>query len=74
MDDGTVGPTEHLYDTAREICNRCPVQSDCLREAMENKERFGMWGGSAPIGRLRIERKHRRKRMLDRRAQEAEEE
>lgn len=72
MDDGTVGPTEHLYETAREICATCPVQSQCLQEAVDNKEQYGMWGGAAPIGRKRIERKHRRRRMIERRLQEAQ--
>lgn len=27
------------------VCARCPVRSDCLEYALENDERFGVWGG-----------------------------
>ena len=71
-DDGTIGAPISLYAQAKEICSVCPVRIDCLDEAMENKERYGCWGSLAPIERLRIERKHRRKRLLDRRKREGQ--
>lgn len=31
---------------ARAICNTCPVQLECLRSSIVNREEFGIWGGS----------------------------
>ncbi|GHF42446.1 hypothetical protein GCM10010218_24490 [Streptomyces mashuensis] len=30
---------------AKEICNRCPVIDACLRQALDNRERYGVFGG-----------------------------
>ena len=30
---------------AREICDQCPVAWDCLNFALQNDERYGVWGG-----------------------------
>ena len=30
---------------AKAYCRRCPVQADCLAHAIENDERYGVWGG-----------------------------
>ena len=30
---------------AKSICNRCPVTDKCLQYALDNDERFGIWGG-----------------------------
>lgn len=69
-DDGTVGADMRIYEEAKAICSVCPVREECLEHALLNKERFGLWGGLAPIERLRIERKHRRRRLLEKRANE----
>jgi WhiB family redox-sensing transcriptional regulator len=70
-DDGTIGaPISPLYDAAKEVCKRCSVRDQCLDYALVAKERYGCWGGLAPIERLRIERKHRRQRLLERRNNE----
>lgn len=75
LDDGTIweqfGDTSSAYDKARAVCNQCPIKELCLQDAMERKERFGMWGGLTPIERRRIERRDRRKRLQERRKQEA---
>lgn len=72
MDDGTIwekfGDTSTHYDEARKICDICPVKRECLNEALETKERFGMWGGLTPIERRRIERRDRRLRLKEKRA------
>lgn len=44
---------------AKRICGLCPVQTDCLRHALEAKERFGVWGGLSERERRTIERCHR---------------
>lgn len=69
-DDGTVGAPLTLYEDAKSICRSCVVKSECLDHALLMKERYGCWGGLAPIERLRIERKHRRQRLLERRNNE----
>jgi WhiB family transcriptional regulator, redox-sensing transcriptional regulator len=34
---------------AKQVCQRCPAREECLAYALENDERFGVWGGlSAP--------------------------
>jgi hypothetical protein len=74
-DDGTIyesyGDTTSFYEEARSICNGCPIKESCLAIAMENRERFGMWGGLTPIERRRIERSDRRARLNARRRAEA---
>lgn len=74
IDDGTIwgafGDTSHYYDEARTICNSCPVRKECLDHALENKERYGMWGGTTPIERRRVERAERRQRLKEKRRNE----
>lgn len=36
------------------ICNRCPIQVDCLNWAMETDQRHGSWGGTTPRQRRKI--------------------
>jgi Transcription factor WhiB len=71
IDDGTIweafGDTSSYYDEARQICSLCPVKTACLNYAMDNKERYGMWGGLTPIERRRIERTARRNRLKEKR-------
>ncbi len=32
-------------DQARELCGRCPLSAQCLAEAIERREPWGVWGG-----------------------------
>lgn len=34
---------------AKAICEECPVKFACLQSALDNKERFGIWGGADEI-------------------------
>ena len=37
---------DELDAHAKEICGMCAVRAACLDYALENKERFGIWGGA----------------------------
>ena len=41
---------------AKRICSACPVRNDCLDHALENDERFGIWGGFSERERRRAKR------------------
>jgi len=49
---------------AKEVCRGCVVREDCLEFALENGEKFGIWGGMSERERRRL----RRQRALARRA------
>jgi len=36
---------------AKQICAQCPVRRQCLQYALDNEERFGVWGGSDETSR-----------------------
>ena len=50
---------------AKEVCRGCVVREDCLEYALDNGEKFGIWGGMSERERRRL----RRARALERRAQ-----
>jgi WhiB family redox-sensing transcriptional regulator len=50
---------------AKEVCRGCVVREDCLEFALDNGEKFGIWGGMSERERRRL----RRARALERRAQ-----
>jgi WhiB family redox-sensing transcriptional regulator len=41
---------------ARAVCNQCPVRAQCLEYALNNKEQFGIWGGTSERERRRLRR------------------
>ena len=52
---------------AQQICNSCEVRSQCLSYAIDNREKFGIWGGTTPGQRsryLRILRNSKRNRDI----------
>ncbi len=45
---------------AKRICTGCEVRGECLEYALENDERFGIWGGMSERERRRLKRSDRR--------------
>jgi WhiB family redox-sensing transcriptional regulator len=45
------------YSLAQRICDRCPVQPECLEHALIHGERHGMWGGRTEHQRHKIRRR-----------------
>jgi WhiB family redox-sensing transcriptional regulator len=41
---------------AKEVCRGCEVSHDCLEFALQNLEKFGIWGGLSERERRRIRR------------------
>ncbi len=39
---------------AKKICGSCEVRSECLEYALENDERFGIWGGLSERERRKL--------------------
>lgn len=39
---------------AKRICRDCPVQAECLEEALASDARFGVWGGQSERERRRM--------------------
>lgn len=42
---------------AKSICATCPIKATCLETALENNERFGVWGGLTEDERYALRRK-----------------
>lgn len=42
---------------AKDICRRCPVQAECVDDALSREERFGIWGGLSERERRRINKR-----------------
>ena len=55
------GDTDSLR-AAKDMCSRCLVVQECLVYALNNNERYGIWGGKSTRERLMI---LRAKRMLE---------
>ena len=43
-------------ETAKGVCRRCPVKTQCLEYALANYEFFGIWGGESDRSRRRIKK------------------
>lgn len=52
------GPGKKTYTLyppeARDACRSCPVRKACLDFAVNNSEKYGMWGGKTPTERRRM--------------------
>lgn len=56
--------SEDLLDIARakHLCSTCPLRSDCLAEALERREPWGVWGGELFVNGRVLAHKRRRGR------------
>lgn len=45
---------------AKEVCRGCVVRQDCLQYALDNSEKFGIWGGLSERERRRLRRRRNR--------------
>jgi WhiB family redox-sensing transcriptional regulator len=41
---------------AKQICAGCPVRAECLQDALDRDERFGVWGAQTARERDRLRR------------------
>ncbi|GGH37621.1 WhiB family transcriptional regulator [Microbacterium album] len=41
---------------AKRICSSCDVRAECLEYALQNDERFGIWGGLSERERRKLKR------------------
>jgi len=44
------------HDDTKALCRNCPVKAECLRFALDNGEKFGVWGGLSERERRRLRR------------------
>ena len=42
---------------AKRVCTTCEVRSECLEYALQNDERFGIWGGLSERERRKLKRR-----------------
>lgn len=47
---------------AKQVCGGCPVRDDCLRYALETRQKHGVWGGMDEDERVAESRRERRNR------------
>jgi WhiB family redox-sensing transcriptional regulator len=48
---------------ARAVCAQCEVRDKCLEYALNNKEQFGIWGGTSERERRRLRKERARRRL-----------
>lgn len=49
---------------AKEICGVCPVKAECLVFSLQNRERYGVWGGVTEKERIEMTRRGTAQRIL----------
>lgn len=49
-------------ETAKALCADCPIQSQCLEQALERNEPWGVWGGQLVLQGVVVPRKRPRGR------------
>jgi WhiB family redox-sensing transcriptional regulator len=61
---GTTGAAQHEIAAAKAVCAECPVQSHCLRFALQTGQDYGIWGGTTEDERVTMRRLTRRPTAL----------
>lgn len=51
------------YAAAMRICASCPVSDECLKDALRDREKRGVWGGTTEQDRRRILRLTKQERV-----------
>ncbi|MCI2424380.1 WhiB family transcriptional regulator [Saccharopolyspora sp. K220] len=51
---GTTKSALEQLSTAKSVCHRCPVTSECLAWALDTGQRNGVWGGLSEEERHRL--------------------
>lgn len=57
---GNSGPALVQTAEAKAVCRRCPVASECLEWALENRQYDGVWGGMSEDERSALKRRKSR--------------
>ncbi len=52
--DDFFGGSREAERAAMAICAICTVRDECLSQALETRERFGIWGGETEKARKRL--------------------
>ena len=52
--------TDADVQTAKSVCNQCWMKDDCLKYALDNNEREGIWGATTPRERKNIKRRKKK--------------
>jgi WhiB family redox-sensing transcriptional regulator len=55
---GTTGQALIQIDRAKQVCNQCPVKTDCLDFALETNQDSGIWGGTSEEERRKLRREY----------------
>ncbi len=58
VDSDTMFVTGAQQNQVKVICRCCPVITDCLADALDNRTEFGVWGGMTERERRAMLRKH----------------
>lgn len=53
------GPALEQLSAAKAVCASCPIQSACLRWALETGQEAGVWGGTSEDDRRALRRSTR---------------
>jgi WhiB family redox-sensing transcriptional regulator len=54
---GTAGPALLQIQEAKAVCGRCPVRERCLQWALEERQEYGVWGGTSEDERRALRRR-----------------
>lgn len=61
---GRSRPALEQTDRAKAVCNSCSVKQECLKWAMDNHEKHGVWGGLSEYERRAIRGRRAARRAI----------